>query len=370
MSPLQSVLQEANLKDEGAADILNCVAMSEDASSFACGTTCGLREYRLHPVQELVRLPSTEIVTCVAIDPKSRFLPLATSSKVSVWDRASATMLKELPTQSEILNLKLSADILAVICEFTVHLYACSDWRLKISISTCSNKSGLCAFSAKSSPWILACPGQKTGQLRIQFGDRSLKSHMIGAHTSPLAALSLSSCSRFVASASQYGTVIKVFGTERGQELHRLRRSWSTPAQICSLAFRGDGRMLAVASSTCTLHIFELPLHASNGLGGSTEKVLGSRFFDSKLTEAMLSVTGVARNLTDTTSSWHVKIPKVEKDQVIEVAFHGARPQFSVLQFTRSSGTLDEYGITRTGIQHLNSSTWFTSLASHQGQQI
>lgn len=58
----------------------------------------------------------------------------------------------------------------------------------------------------------------------------------IGAHDSEIAALSISSCGKFLATASEIGTVIRVFGLENKRLLYTLRRG-TKPAKIYSLSF-------------------------------------------------------------------------------------------------------------------------------------
>lgn len=81
---------------------------------------------------------------------------------------------------------------------------------------------------------------------------------MIPAHDSPLAAISFSSTGTLIATASEKGTVIRVFRVSDGTRLHEFRRGVKRYAKIYSLAFSADSMFLAASSNTETVHIFRL----------------------------------------------------------------------------------------------------------------
>ena len=81
---------------------------------------------------------------------------------------------------------------------------------------------------------------------------------MIPAHSSPLAALSFTASATMLASASEKGTVIRVFDIASGQRLHEFRRGVKRCVSIYCLSFSIDERFLAACSNTETVHVFLL----------------------------------------------------------------------------------------------------------------
>lgn len=81
---------------------------------------------------------------------------------------------------------------------------------------------------------------------------------MIPAHDSPLAALAFDASGTKLATASEKGTVIRVFSIPEGQKLFEFRRGVKRCVSICSLAFSMDGMFLSASSNTETVHIFKL----------------------------------------------------------------------------------------------------------------
>lgn len=81
---------------------------------------------------------------------------------------------------------------------------------------------------------------------------------MIAAHDSPLAALAFSHDGSKIATASEKGTVIRVFSVSDGTKLFEFRRGMKRCVTIRSMAFSMDGIYLCCSSNTETVHVFRL----------------------------------------------------------------------------------------------------------------
>lgn len=81
---------------------------------------------------------------------------------------------------------------------------------------------------------------------------------MIPAHTGQLAAIQFSPAGNRVATASDKGTVIRIFNVSDGTKIYELRRGLARTATIHSLSFSPCGHFLACSSNTETIHIFRL----------------------------------------------------------------------------------------------------------------
>ena len=81
---------------------------------------------------------------------------------------------------------------------------------------------------------------------------------MIPAHSGQLAAIQFSPLGNRVATASDKGTVIRIFNVSDGTKVYELRRGLKRTATIHSLSFSPCGHFLACSSNTETIHIFRL----------------------------------------------------------------------------------------------------------------
>jgi len=91
---------------------------------------------------------------------------------------------------------------------------------------------------------------------------------IIPAHTGRLSCLSVNSDGSKCASASEKGTLIRVFNTSSGKLLNELRRGVDR-AEIYSIAFNQDSTRLCVSSDKGTVHIFNLDAILGNGASHS-----------------------------------------------------------------------------------------------------
>ncbi|XP_032684310.1 WD repeat domain phosphoinositide-interacting protein 2 isoform X4 [Odontomachus brunneus] len=159
-----------------------------------------------------------------------------------------------------ILAVKLNRARLVVCLEESLYIHNIRDMRVLHTIrDTPPNLSGLCTLSICSDNCYLAYPGSSTiGEVQIFDAIHLQAKTMIPAHDSPLAALAFSSTGTKVATASEKGTVIRVFDVHEGTKLFEFRRGVKRCVTISSLSFSSDSMWLCCSSNTETVHIFKL----------------------------------------------------------------------------------------------------------------
>jgi len=81
--------------------------------------------------------------------------------------------------------------------------------------------------------------------------------NVIEAHRAPLSCIAANRQGTRLATASDKGTIIRVFSIPDGQKLFQFRRG-SMPSRIYSMSFNDDSTLLCVSSATDTIHVFKL----------------------------------------------------------------------------------------------------------------
>ncbi|KAL8930972.1 MAG: hypothetical protein Q9208_000073 [Pyrenodesmia sp. 3 TL-2023] len=81
--------------------------------------------------------------------------------------------------------------------------------------------------------------------------------NVAAAHRSPLSCISLNNTGTLLATASDKGTIIRVFAVPSAKKLYQFRRG-SMPSRIYSMAFNATSTLLCVSSASDTVHIFKL----------------------------------------------------------------------------------------------------------------
>lgn len=170
---------------------------------------------------------------------------------------------------------------------------------LLYTIPTSPNPSAICALSPSSENCFIAYPLPKpreepdarrpshappqstyvaptSGEVLV-FDTLTLKAvNVIEAHRSPLCSICLNNDGTLLATASETGTIIRVFSVPKGQKLYQFRRG-TYPSTIYSMSFNLSSTLLCVSSISDTIHIFRLgapPGH--NTPGGAAIEPPGS----------------------------------------------------------------------------------------------
>ncbi|KAJ2220085.1 Phosphatidylinositol 3,5-bisphosphate-binding protein [Coemansia sp. RSA 485] len=344
---------------ESYAPELLYAAFNQDYGCFAIGTQTGFRIFNSDPYKEKMRREFKDGgIGIVAMLYRSNYLafvgggrnPHFPPNKVMLWDDASSTIIAELEFRSDVLNVQLQRDRIVVvlrnkciICSLEAkprHLHA---------FETSNNDRGAMAISGGNDSGILAFPGRQKGHIQIvdlhscvnlaavqdtaatsplpvsggqgfrprgrgSFSADSATSqtsaphgsgaavhptniNIIAAHATAISALAVSPDGSMVASASEKGTLIRIFDTMSGRLLHELRRGVDR-ADIYSIAFSPDNTRLCVSSDKGTVHIFNLDPKQAAGNRQSNLKFMKDllpKYFSSEWSFAHFRVANEVR---------------------------------------------------------------------------
>jgi WD repeat-containing protein 45 len=176
-----------------------------------------------------------------------------------IWDDAKQKVAITLEQKTAVLRVRLTKSWIAIAIQNSIHLYKFSSPPERIAVfETADNPLGICCLGSK----IVAFPGRSPGKVQlVELASGNVS--IIPAHTSALRAMDLSSNGQILATASETGTLIRVFSTANCTKIAELRRGVD-PAYIFSLAISPDCSILAVTSDKSTLHVFDLPPTASS----------------------------------------------------------------------------------------------------------
>jgi len=254
------------MKLDGTSNSLLFVGFNQNYQCFACGTTTGFIIYNADPFKETFRrdfpnggigyvemLFRCNILALVGGGTNPRYPP----NKVMIWDDHQNRCIGELSFRSEVKAVKLRRDRVVVVLEHKIYVYDFSHLKLLDHIETIQNIKGLCALCPDPQNTVLVCPGLQKGYLRVELYDIKRMS-LIQAHEGSLGCFALSFDGKLLATASEKGTLIRIWDTATGKQIQELRRG-ADHAEIQSLCFSPKtSSYLAVSSDKGTIHIFKV----------------------------------------------------------------------------------------------------------------
>ncbi|PVF96264.1 hypothetical protein CPB86DRAFT_775869 [Serendipita vermifera] len=182
-------------------------------------------------------------------------------NKVIFWDDAQGKEVAELEFQDRIKGIVCCRQTLAVTLKRRI-VTRMGEWE------TGDNERGLVALATTPGATLMVTTGHlhlitpssspayqvhHPPALRVR---RDPLSH-IKAHTSAITTITISPSSRYVASTSEMGTLIRIWNTENGNNAHEFRRGIDQ-AHFFGVAFRPDERECRACSDKGTVHVFSL----------------------------------------------------------------------------------------------------------------
>ncbi|EGV65855.1 autophagy protein [Yamadazyma tenuis] len=304
-SSIASSGKYSHLQGKEPHNQVNYITFNQDNTFVAVGLNTGYKVFNCVPSVEkcyqdvknepiglVEMLYNTSLVALVGLGEDLGSSP----RKLKIINSKKNSTICDLVFPSTILGIKLSKQRLVVLLETQIYIYDISTMKLLHTIETSPNPNGLFAFAntdmTNSPNTFLAYPsppktiihdtllvngintngGNNSVQNNIQsvsnspnrvgdviiFNTITLQPlSVIEAHKSNLAALTLSNDGTLLATASDKGTIIRVFNVLTGVKMFQFRRgTYST--KIFSLKFSNDNVFIVVTTSSGTVHIFRL----------------------------------------------------------------------------------------------------------------
>ncbi|XP_041978049.1 WD repeat domain phosphoinositide-interacting protein 2 [Aricia agestis] len=242
------------------------VQFNQDCTSLVAGSSSGYHLYALTPddgIEEIYASRTGQEVCLVDRLFSSSLVAIVTVSaprKLIVCHYKKGTEICNYSYSNTILAVKLNRSRLIVCLEESLHIHNIRDMKILHTIrDTPPNPRGLCALSPSVEHCYVAYPGSSaTGEVQIFDAVHLNAKCVLAAHDAPLAALAWAPCGRRLATASERGTVIRVFAVPERVRLYEFRRGVKRCVSIACLAFSACGSYLAATSNTETVHVFRL----------------------------------------------------------------------------------------------------------------
>ncbi|TID27036.1 putative phosphatidylinositol 3-5-bisphosphate-binding protein [Venturia nashicola] len=243
------------------------IEFNEDGTSFTVATDTGFKIYDTANGKLTYDRELQGSISYASVLSKSRLVgligggicPHYPPNKFVLWDDSSKSEPFKIEYNNTPIRACLTKSRYVVVFERGVILYKLepdsehNDHGSRIAVyETAPNPFGLCCLGETK----LAFPGRTKGQVQV-VDVATRRVSILPAHKSPLRALALSKDETMVATASDTGTLIRVWSTAREARLFEFRRGLENSA-VFSISFSPSGALMATTSDKSTLHIFEI----------------------------------------------------------------------------------------------------------------
>ncbi|WVR08073.1 hypothetical protein IAU60_005119 [Kwoniella sp. DSM 27419] len=272
---------------------LLCCNFNQDFSCIAVGHKKGYTILncdpfgKVHSKNDQGATGIVEMLFCtslVALVGAADTQPNNSPRKLQIVNTKRQSTICELIFPTSVLAVKMNRKRLIVVLENEIYIYDISTMKLLHTIETGPNPNAVCALSSSSEHSYLAYPSPAPSAHSVPLSTSAVPAappaptsgdvllfdtislsalNVIQAHKAPIAALALNSTGTMLATASDKGTVVRVFSVPDAKKLWQFRRG-SQSARIFSINFNLANSLLAVSSDSSTIHIYKL----SGGKGG------------------------------------------------------------------------------------------------------
>ena len=249
------------------------VDISKDASCCSLATEHAFQVYTCDPVRrkilkEFVNFTFTNIAT---IDDGTHlaFSGIADQAgsqkrqKVFLWNNFFGECILQIDFKEEVVALYLRPKLLLVVLVSSVCVYDIPKSFVQVEMKTTTNTYGAGDLSEREGKLLVGVCGDIPGQLKIIDPFNIQHIVTISAHQHALSMIRFSPDSSFVATASEKGTLIRVFDSTTGQLLSVFRRG-ALSSTILTLCFSPNNSQLIAVSNNGTIHLFDMGNSSGN----------------------------------------------------------------------------------------------------------
>ncbi|KAJ3439968.1 wd-repeat protein interacting with phosphoinosides wipi -related [Anaeramoeba flamelloides] len=245
------------------------ISFNQDTTFFACVIKKGFRvfkcdqyakhvernfdKYRFGKVQLLYR---SELMFFVGNGTKQ-----FSKKQVFIWDDQKSKIIAELCFTSPVESLHVREDILLVVNQQQTQIINLKDLEPIKDYETYQNSKGIASVCGDPREKVFAILGKKKNCVRIiKYNMRNqpiFENEIENVHNHPLHVIQLNYNGSLLATTSDEGTRIRIFDVISKKKLFELRRG-SSPAKIFNIAFNFNSTLVAVTSSSSTMHVFQI----------------------------------------------------------------------------------------------------------------
>ena len=253
------------------------ISFNYNSEYFSIGLNDGFKIYKTHPFSLTIDRKLNGGIGIIEMLKESNIFclvgggsnPKYKLNKLLIWDDSKCKNIQEFRFNSFVKNCKIKLKKIFVVCEESISIIEIGNFNILETIQTIENPNGICAISHDPNEYLFAWPDFVKGNIEIKnykyFIRESLNKNRLikKVHESYIEQIEINYKGDLIATASDKGTIIRVFKTENLNLINEFRRG-NMDAKIYSICFDNKNKFIAVASDKQKIHIFSLEEEKKN----------------------------------------------------------------------------------------------------------
>lgn len=229
---------------------------------YACfGTPIGFYIYSINPFKKILSRKIDCGVSIVKMLYESNIVlfvgrtdrGLYPNNKLIIWDDSRKAVLGEISYNSQIHNISVTKQHIVVLLEKKIYIYNFETLFLIKSIDINNKYNKLISIGLEGSNFLIY-PGDTVGTINITKLEEDYL-ETIHAHNNNIENLYMSNNGKYIVTASEKGTLIRIFDLLTRQKINELRRGCD-PVKIVDIRMNHDNSILLVSSTKGTIHLY------------------------------------------------------------------------------------------------------------------
>jgi len=181
-------------------------------------------------------------------------------NQLIIWDDHQGKIISKLRFNENLMSVRLRNNKIIVLTRNKFYAFNMKTLVTIAIIKTYDNPLGIIATSNGdiNNKLIVAFPYESQGHVFLgEITQKCEKLSVVQAHDSKIACISINKDGTLLATASDKGTLIRIFTINDGQKFSEFRRGTKTVEMNC-IAFDPNNKFIGCSSNVGTIHIFSI----------------------------------------------------------------------------------------------------------------
>ena len=181
-------------------------------------------------------------------------------NQLIIWDDHQGKIISKLRFNENLMSVRLRNNKIIVLTRNKFYTFNMKTLVTIAIIKTYDNPLGIIATSNGdiNNKLIVAFPYESQGHVFLgEITQKCEKLSVVQAHDSKIACISINKDGTLLATASDKGTLIRIFTINDGQKFSEFRRGTKTVEMNC-IAFDPNNKFIGCSSNVGTIHIFSI----------------------------------------------------------------------------------------------------------------